>query len=101
MEDVDIELGYGLTKAIAEPFELPSGRVFTPSVLPALGTAACSVRLGGFEKGYLNHGDLGDWLDVNKHTLLTPHREVMIVPPLPGKMDEAIVEIQLPIARGT
>ena len=30
--------------------------------------------------------------------MLTPHREVMIVPPLPQQIDEAIVEIQLLIA---
>ena len=98
MENVDVEIGYVLTRPTEEPFELPRGRVLTPSELPALPTAACSVRVGGFEKGYLNYSDLGIWLEANNHTMLTPHREVMIVPPLPQQMNEAVVEIQLPIA---
>ena len=98
MENVDLELGYALTQPVNSPFELPSGHVLVPSELPALETAACSVRVGGFEKGYLNYSDLGTWLDANGHALLTPHREVMIVPPLPHQVDEVVVEIQLPLA---
>ena len=98
MENVDIEMGYVLTRSAEQSFRLPSGRVLTPSELPALPTAACSVRVGGFEKGYLNYSDLGIWLEANNHAMLTPHREVMIVPPLPQQMDETVVEIQLPIA---
>ena len=98
MENVDIEMGYVLEQPYDKSFELSSGRVLTPSELPAIGAAACSVRVGGFEKGYLNYGDLGAWLNTNNHQMLTPHREVMIVPPLPGQMDEAVVEIQLPLA---
>lgn len=98
MENVDIELGYVSERPFEKPFKLPSGRMLTPSKLPALETAACSVRVGGFEKGYLNYGDLGAWLEANAHKMSTPHREVMIVPPLPSQMDEAIVEIQLPLA---
>ena len=98
MEHVDVEIGYVLSRPAETPFELPSGRVLTPSELPAVETAACSVRVGGFEKGYLNYSDLGAWVSANNHTMLTPHREVMIVPPLPQRMDEAVVEIQLPIS---
>jgi len=98
MENVDIELGYVMNTAVDTVFELPSGPVLCLTELPAIDTAVCSVRVGGFEKGYLNYGDLGSWIESNKQQLLTPHREVMIVPPLPGHMDKAIVEIQLPIA---
>lgn len=98
IENVDVELGYVMNVSITKPFELPSGRVLTLTELPAVDTAVCSVRVGGFEKGYLHYGDLGVWIEGNKQQLLTPHREVMIVPPLPGQMEEAIVEIQLPIA---
>lgn len=98
MENVDVELGYTLAGAPNQPFELSDGRVLNLTELPFVETAACSVRLGGFENGYLNYGDLGMWLEANGGELLTPHREVMIVPPLPGQMDESIVEIQLPIA---
>lgn len=97
MENVDLELGYALTRPAEKPLELPGGRVLTPSELPAIDTAACSVRVGGFENGYLNYSDLGAWLSAKDHAMLTPHREVMIVPPLPHRMDEAVVEIQLPI----
>lgn len=98
MEDVDVELGYVLSDPATRTVELPSGRTLEPSELPAVDTAACSVRVGGLENGYINYGDLGAWLEENGHTLATPHREVMIRPPLPHQVDEAIVEIQLPLA---
>ena len=98
MESVDVEIGYTLKKAAEKPLELLSGRVLTPTELPAIETALCSVRLGGFENGYLTYGDLGDWLKGSSYQLLTPHREVMIVPPLPHQVDEAIVEIQMPVS---
>ena len=98
MENVDVELGYPLEVPARGSFALSDGRSLKATELPALETAACSVRIGGFENGYLNYGDLGVWLEANNHQLLTPHREVMIKPPLPQHMDEAIVEIQLPIS---
>ncbi|MEM6427599.1 MAG: MerR family transcriptional regulator [Deinococcota bacterium] len=97
MEDVDIEFGYVLTQPAKKDLELPSGQVLVPTELPAVETVACSVRVGGLENGYLNYGDLGVWLEQNNHNLGTPHREVMIVPPLPDRMDDAVVEIQLPL----
>ena len=98
MENVDVELGYALKRPAPRPLELPSGLVLQPGELPALETAATSVRVGGFENGYLNYGDMGVWMGANNHHLLTPHREVMIVPPLPQQIDEAVVEIQMPLA---
>lgn len=68
-----------------------------PSELPAIETAACSVRVGSFDQCYLNYGDLGLWVEANHYELLTPHREVMLVPPIPLHADQAIVEIQLPL----
>lgn len=99
IENVDVELGYALKRPSLSPLELPSGLVLQPGELPAIEAAATSVRLGGFENGYLNYGDMGTWIEANHH-LLTPHREVIIVPPLPQQMDEAVVEIQMPLMLG-
>lgn len=98
MEDVDVAFGYALSCPVTHPLELPSGLVLEPGELPAIETAATSVRVGGFENGFLNYGDMGAWLEANRYTLLTPHREVMMVPPLPGRQEEAVVEIQMPLA---
>ena len=65
MENIDVEIGCVLTRPAEQSFELPSGRVLAPSELPALPMAACLVRVGGFEKGYLNYSDLGTWLEAN------------------------------------
>ena len=97
LERIDVEVGFTVDKILDKEVTLPSGTVLHPSELPAIETAVCSVRVGGFENGYLNYGDLGIWLESNNFDLSTPHREVMIVPPMPDQMDEAVVEIQLPL----
>lgn len=97
LEQMDVEFGYVLDHPVHETLTLPSGRVLTPSELPAIETAACSVRVGSFEKCYLNYGALGAWVEANRYELLTPHREVMMAPPAPPDEDRAVVEIQMPI----
>lgn len=97
LEQIDVEFGYILTQPLHEELTLPSGRLLRPAELPAIETAACSVRVGGFENCYLNYGALGAWVEANHYELLTPHREVMLVPPLPLDNEQAVVEIQMPI----
>ncbi|NJO81759.1 MAG: MerR family transcriptional regulator [Blastochloris sp.] len=97
LEQIDMEFGYILQQPLDTKLALPSGRVLQLSELPAIETAACSVRVGGFENCYLNYGALGAWVEANRYDLLTPHREVMLVPPLPLRNAQAVVEIQMPI----
>ncbi len=97
LENMDLEFGYILDHPADDTFELPSGHTLLPSELPTLETAACLLQIGKYENVYLTYGDLGTWVEANDYELLTPHREVMIVPPLPLQREDAVVEIQLPL----
>jgi DNA-binding transcriptional MerR regulator len=94
--DSDIEFGYVLNK-MAKPLELPSGRVLSPSELPELETVASMVCVGSVDDFLVSYSDLGEWLANNQYELLTPDREVLIVPPSPTDIDSAVVEIQFPV----
>lgn len=97
LENMDLEFGYILDHPKDNAFELPSGHILLPSELPTVETAVCLVQVGKYENVYLTYGDLGTWVEANGYELLTPHREVMIVPPLPLQREDAVIEIQLPL----
>ena len=78
-------------------FELPNKHILFLSELPAVEIVVCLVQVSKYEDIYLTYDDLGTWVEANNYELLTPHREVIIVPPLPLQREDAIVEIQLPL----
>ena len=95
LENMDLEFGYILEQPVDDTFKLPSGRILAPSELPTVETAACLIQVGKYEDVYLTYGDLGTWVEANDYELLTPHREIMIVPPLPLQRDDAVMELKL------
>lgn len=97
VENLDIEFGFVYEQPLKESFEFSNGLRFEPSDLPAVETAACSMRIGGLENSCITYGELGSWMEKNKHQFRSPHREVMIVPPLAGNFQDAVVEVQFPV----
>ena len=95
----DVELGYTLEKPATEPVALPSGLVLKPTLLPEIPTAITTARVGGPENAHVGYGSLGTWAEANGYRLVSPGREVFLVPPRPGHQDETIVEIQYPAER--
>ena len=95
----DVELGYALSKPPSEPLALPSGPVLTPTTLPDIPTAITTARVGAPENAHVAYGSLGSWAEANGYRLVSPGREVFLVPPKPGHQDETIVEIQYPAER--
>lgn len=97
-ENADVEMGFQLNSAVEESFELSSGHLVSPKPLPYVPSAACAVRVGGFENGYHTYATIGRWVEANGYTLAGLPREVFIVPPNPDRMEETVCEIQFPVA---
>ncbi|MEM7588323.1 MAG: hypothetical protein AAF560_33355, partial [Acidobacteriota bacterium] len=99
VENVDIELGFALDSDSASSFALPSEKVLAVRELPAVETMATVARYGTFVNNCRSYGALGGWLEHNGYTLAGVAREVFLQPPLPGREDEVVVEIQVPVEK--
>jgi DNA-binding transcriptional MerR regulator len=97
-ENVDVEMGFLLDGDFLETFLLSDGRAMTVRTLPAVETMATMVSVG-IAQHVRSYGQLGTWIDNNHFHLAGPGREVFIEPLQPAKVDEAVIEIQLPVTR--
>ena len=97
MQDVSVEMGFMLNEAIDEPLTLSTGDTLSTHVLPRVPTAACAVRVGGFENGYDCYGNLGRWLEANDYKVAGKVREVFIKQVPMDRIDEMVCEIQIPV----
>jgi len=97
-ENIDVEMGFLLDGDAPETVLLSNGRAMIMHKLPAIETMATLVRVG-----IANHepcyGRLGTWMEHHHFRLAGPGWEVFIEPFHPAKGDEAVIEIQLPVAR--
>lgn len=69
--------------------------------LEAVKTAVTAIRLGVYENSHISYAALGSWVEDNGYRFSGAPREVFIVLPIPGREDEAIVEIQFPVEHTT
>jgi DNA-binding transcriptional MerR regulator len=97
-EDIDVELGFFLRGELDAPVRLPSGRMAAPSALPAIARMATCVRVGPPEQAHLVTARIGEFAERQGYCLAGPGREVFLRRPAPGRMAEAVVEMQFPLA---
>jgi DNA-binding transcriptional MerR regulator len=94
---LDIELGVVLDSTDEITVTLPSERVMTIHLLPAVALMATVVRVGGFENNCQSYGAIGLWVEDNGYRIAGPGREVLIQPPRTDNLDEMVTEIQFPV----
>jgi DNA-binding transcriptional MerR regulator len=97
-ENLDLEIGVTLSRAVNKPVRVPSGAQLTLAELPASDTLATIVRTGPLYQSHLAFGKLGVWMEANDYRIAGPCREVFLDMPFHGPGDPA-VEIQFPVAR--
>ncbi|HKD76216.1 MAG TPA: MerR family transcriptional regulator [Ktedonobacterales bacterium] len=97
-ENSDIEMGFLVETERVAPIMLSEGRVISIRAVPAVEAAATMVCVGlaNHDGGY---GTLGTWIEQHHYRLAGPSWEVFIEPLQPGKLDEAVIEIQLPVTK--
>jgi effector-binding domain-containing protein len=97
-ENVDVEMGFLLEGKSSKTVALSEGHVLTVHTLPAIETVATLVCIG-VAHHVSCYGTLGAWIENNNYQLAGPSREVFLEPLQPGKEDEAVIELQLPVRR--
>lgn len=97
IEDADVELGVMLHDVVDAPLQLTDGAEMQMGTLPRIELAACVIRLGGPDQSVGCFDLIGRWAETNGYELSGAVREMFIVPPQPGRFDETVTEIQLPV----
>ena len=97
-EDLDLEIGVTLNRAVNKPVRLPSGAQLALTELPASAMLATLVRTGPLYQSHLAFGKLGVWMEANDYAIAGPCREIFLDMPfqLPG---DPAVEIQFPVTK--
>ncbi len=96
---LDVEIGYRLTGNVQAEVRLSEARTLTVCSLPRLEQAATLVHVGLTSDIHGSYGLLAGWLEAHAWTVLGPGRQVFRQLPLAGLQGEAVVELQLPVAR--
>ena len=98
-EELDLEIGFGLTRDFSKPVLLRERKRMVVTALPAVETMATLVRRGPNYESHLSFGALGVWMDANGYRIAGPSREVFLQEPFEKDGDETIVEIQFPVTK--
>ncbi|MEK9969123.1 MAG: MerR family transcriptional regulator [Ferrovibrio sp.] len=99
-EDLDLEIGFALTRPINRTVQLPDRTALAAGELPAADALASLVRRGPGEQSHIGFGALGLWMAANGYGIAGPSREVFLELPFqtPNGAD-AVMEIQFPVMR--
>lgn len=99
-EALDVEVGYLLTGNTPPSVRLSEERVLTTRELPAVDTMATLAQVGRVDERHQVYGALGVWVEQQQWQISGAGRELLLQLPLPGKEDQAVIEIQLPVRMG-
>ncbi|MCW0233579.1 MAG: MerR family transcriptional regulator [Ferrovibrio sp.] len=101
-EDLDLDIGFGLTKSFNRAVTLSDQTVMAVTELPAVDALATLIRRGPGEQSHIAFGALGLWMEANGYRIAGPSREVFLELPfqVPAAAD-AVMEIQFPVRKNT
>lgn len=97
-ENVDVEMGFLSMHNSLDKLTLSDGRAMTMRTVPAVETMATMVCVG-IAHHIMHYATLGTWIEKNNFQLAGPGWEIFLEPLQPGKEDQAVIEIQLPVTR--
>jgi DNA-binding transcriptional MerR regulator/effector-binding domain-containing protein len=99
-DQLDLEVGFSLTRPTNMNVRIAGDRVLEIGELPAAPMMAAVVRSGPGYDSHRAYGAIGGWMEANGHEIAGPLREVFLEPITgPPDLDSALVEIQFPIRR--
>lgn len=96
-DNLDVEMGFYLQKEINVPVLLPDGTELLIREVPAAKLATC-VRVGPPQQSHLAASKIARFIESNGYQIVGPSREVFLQRPAIDRMQEAVVEMQFPIA---
>jgi DNA-binding transcriptional MerR regulator len=99
LDRIDVEIGFVVEGEVRGEIQLANGEQLTVRELPAIERMATCVRVGLPERAHLITGKIGLFMEANGYALAGPSREVFLQPPRVDRMEEAVVEMQFPLAK--
>jgi DNA-binding transcriptional MerR regulator/effector-binding domain-containing protein len=96
---IDLELGFALQKESDATYTTADGQAMRMRTLPAVETMVTAVRVGPPHMSHPCRAALAGWVETNGYEFDGNGRELFIVPPAPGREQEAVTEIQYPVRR--
>jgi effector-binding domain-containing protein len=99
--NLDVEMGILLEQDFFETLTLSENCVLKQRTVPAVATMATLARVGIYNDSVGHYGALGHWIERHNYEIVGPGWEVLLEPFQPGKEDEAVVEIRIPVHKST
>jgi DNA-binding transcriptional MerR regulator len=96
-ENIDVEMGFLLEQPFLDTFTLNDGRKLTKRKVAAIDKMATLARVGIYNDSVGHYGALGTWIEKHGYLIDGANREVFINPFIPGKENDAVLEIQIPV----
>lgn len=96
---IDLELGFSLQKESNATYTMSDGQAMVMRTLPAVETMVTAVRVGLPQTSHPCRAALAGWVETNGYEFDGNGRELFIVPPIPGREQETVMEIQYPVRR--
>ncbi|MBV7330647.1 MerR family transcriptional regulator [Chloroflexi bacterium TSY] len=93
----DVELGYLLKRTIQESVALSDDHVLCVGELPAVETMATSEQVAGPDLEFLALGQIAQWIEANGYRIAGPYREIGFDVSNVSDLNEAVIEIQMPV----
>jgi DNA-binding transcriptional MerR regulator len=94
---IDVQIGFGLERALERRLELPGFGPMKLEQLPSVARMATCVRIGLPEHAHLNSARIARFIEANGYRLAGPSREVFLEPPRFERMEQSVVEMQYPV----
>ena len=96
---LDVEVGYLLTQKTSQPVALSEERLLTVRTLPAIETMATLIHVGRVSDSYRSYGALATWMEHHGWQISGAGRDLLLQLPQSEQLNEAVIEIQLPVTR--
>jgi DNA-binding transcriptional MerR regulator len=97
-DELDLEIGYSLTRPTNASVRIAGDYILRSSELPAVETMATIVRQGTNSESHASFSAIGTWIEAHNFEIAGPCREVFLEPVTgPPGFAEALVEIQFPV----
>ncbi|MGH6929911.1 MAG: MerR family transcriptional regulator [Dongiaceae bacterium] len=99
-EDLDLEIGFALSRPTNRSVALPDRSEMAMTELPGVDSLATVARRGPKHQSHLAFGALGLWMDANGYAMAGPSREVFLELPLQiPDQEDIVMEIQFPVTK--
>ncbi|MBV1909369.1 MAG: helix-turn-helix domain-containing protein [Kangiellaceae bacterium] len=97
VENIDIEFGIVVNGECPESLTLADGRKLLLKQLEGHKLAVSSTSVGSPSSSFCCRSAIAQWIENNHYEMVGHGREVFIVPPMPGKVEQTVLEFQYPI----